>query len=591
MPKRKNSRRGEQSKAREKGPWDNADIKRLHPENSSSAECSGVEEFNPWATSSGESSGAEESDPWDQTGIDDRPSGSGRVCISAAWRSSHPESLLATHSKYAREGSDPAVIRKRYAKGACICKGKPACHMAVPISILDQICKLYWSVSDAEKAFLLHLWYADARGTEEAPVRKVAWWMHQSRLCFPNFCYLLGTSTRTVRKYLHTGSKTHSAERQARDSPQADRVDFFFMELYSSAAEPLPRPTWTCVMGTRTDADVTYEDNPWLDANDENLLSQDMGADLIPELPNVEQRTLLTLAAKSSEVVVGLPRRFLPHGRVHYLYWMFVAAWDVHSSPESPGVQAVAAWDDHESSEVPGVQVSADIPSYPTFWRRWDSVWKRYLRMRKTSEHAQCNTCHELHQRLELPGLSVADRLDVARALREHLRSQYLDRCVYWSLRFASATYSLILCIIIDSMDKTKFAWPRYPFSRKSHELDSFVRPKMVLTAAIAHGWCANVLLAQDNLNHGADAFCEVLCRTLEHVWRICKRTGRAMPAHLVIQSDNTVSQAKNTFVTMFLAYLVSKYKFVSVDLLFLMVGHTHEDIGAPATNDSFFTS
>ena len=67
--------------------------------------------------------------------------------------------------------------------------------------------------------------------------------------------------------------------------------------------------------------------------------------------------------------------------------------------------------------------------------------------------------------------------------------------------------------------------------------------------------------------------------QTIEAVWAICKRTGRQFPRHLVIQSDNTVAQAKNSFVTMMLAYLVSKYKFASTNLFFLMVGHTHEDV------------
>lgn len=67
--------------------------------------------------------------------------------------------------------------------------------------------------------------------------------------------------------------------------------------------------------------------------------------------------------------------------------------------------------------------------------------------------------------------------------------------------------------------------------------------------------------------------------RSIEKVAEICERTGRAFPRHLVVQSDNTVSQAKNSFVTVLLAYLVSRNKFASANLLFLMVGHTHEDV------------
>jgi hypothetical protein len=60
----------------------------------------------------------------------------------------------------------------------------------------------------------------------------------------------------------------------------------------------------------------------------------------------------------------------------------------------------------------------------------------------------------------------------------------------------------------------------------------------------------------------------------------ICKQQGREFPKHLVIQSDNTVAQAKNSHVTLLLSYVVARFKFISVTLNFLMVGHTHEDLG-----------
>ena len=65
----------------------------------------------------------------------------------------------------------------------------------------------------------------------------------------------------------------------------------------------------------------------------------------------------------------------------------------------------------------------------------------------------------------------------------------------------------------------------------------------------------------------------------------ICKETGRKFPKHLVVQSDNTTAQAKNTYVAMFMAFLVAKYKFATTNLFFLQVGHTHEDVGAHFEN------
>ena len=51
------------------------------------------------------------------------------------------------------------------------------------------------------------------------------------------------------------------------------------------------------------------------------------------------------------------------------------------------------------------------------------------------------------------------------------------------------------------------------------------------------------------------------------------------MPEHLILQVDNTVAQAKNETTALYLAMLVAMRKFKSVNLFFLIVGHTHEDV------------
>ena len=59
----------------------------------------------------------------------------------------------------------------------------------------------------------------------------------------------------------------------------------------------------------------------------------------------------------------------------------------------------------------------------------------------------------------------------------------------------------------------------------------------------------------------------------------IATKTGRPIPRHLVIQSDNTTAQAKNSIVSLFLAFLVGRGYFATATLNFLTVGHTHEDV------------
>ena len=99
-----------------------------------------------------------------------------------------------------------------------------------------------------------------------------------------------------------------------------------------------------------------------------------------------------------------------------------------------------------------------------------------------------------------------------------------------------------------------------------------------------AHGYCTDFYIADDiaddeQMFHGASTFCEILVRTLERVRCICESRGQSFPEDLVVQSDNTTTQAKNAECSMLLAILVRKFKFQSAVLNFLRVGHTHEDV------------
>ena len=174
--------------------------------------------------------------------------------------------------------------------------------------------------------------------------------------------------------------------------------------------------------------------------------------------------------------------------------------------------------------------------------------------------------------------------MELARDWREHLRAQYHDRLIYWSLRWASRSSLDVLTIIIDSMDQVKTAWPQYKFARKPHSLESLKRPRVILTAVLCHGWCSNVFIADEALHHGAASFCDMISRSLDNVAEIAEKNGRTFPRHLVIQADNTTAQNKNSLVSLFLAYLVSEGKFLTCTFNFLTVGHTHEDV------DHFFS-
>jgi hypothetical protein len=120
----------------------------------------------------------------------------------------------------------------------------------------------------------------------------------------------------------------------------------------------------------------------------------------------------------------------------------------------------------------------------------------------------------------------------------------------------------------------------------------------MNFTATLAHGYGVCLFLSPETISHGSDFCTDMICRTIQMVYDAfgAKYQGHGgmededesylqrFPRHLCIQSDNPVSQAKNTWFTLFLAWLVSAGLFESATLNFLRVGHTHEDI------DQFFS-
>ena len=137
-------------------------------------------------------------------------------------------------------------------------------------------------------------------------------------------------------------------------------------------------------------------------------------------------------------------------------------------------------------------------PSYDTFCKRYKSHWKFVLLMRKTSQHGQCKVCFDLHLLLRNPLEDWGVKIRAARDLREHLRQQYLDRSIYWSLRWSSCHDDSVLTIIIDSMGKFGTT------DRPSKETEHLVRPKLVLTAALAHGWGTFMFACSESEHHGA---------------------------------------------------------------------------------------
>lgn len=189
----------------------------------------------------------------------------------------------------------------------------------------------------------------------------------------------------------------------------------------------------------------------------------------------VSQIVAITVA--SATRVLGLRKRHLPHSKLHDLFWLFQGSWEVL----------------HAASE--GRFGRLDVcPSWSSFFRRWQHRWKQVLKFRTESQHSQCSTCFDLQRRMHQRNASWEARMQAAADLKAHYKSQYLDRCLYWSLRFASRADADILTVIIDSMDRTKFAWQHSQDlmsragrqSREAQNLDWYKLLRVASQAALA---------------------------------------------------------------------------------------------------------
>ena len=168
----------------------------------------------------------------------------------------------------------------------------------------------------------------------------------------------------------------------------------------------------------------------------------------------------------------------------------------------------------------------------------------------------------------------------------DHLISQSKDREVYYTARglsWATAERRLAgsnthMVIIIDAMDKAKFAVPRH--LPQSKLLQDCLRPRLHVVGVIVHGFFKGGFIFDPTIRKDADLWVEVLLRSIQRAKRICKRKGMDVPHHLVVVSDNA-GDNKNNHTFTCLALQVGNMQFYTVKNHYLRTGHSHEDIDA----------
>jgi hypothetical protein len=396
------------------------------------------------------------------------------LAMAAAAQSAHSQGLLAEPSRYANQGKWSSRVAKVCGQACsrhcrlqgCQSNGLPA---ATVLSFVDG----FWSLPQDHRAHCLRTSYYSGEMSWNSPEvqwsrvqpQKRTWHIADTPVCFARLCSVLGTGQRTLRRMIAGAPdgrrKLPGVPAPPKPAEQLVKCNTFFTELHQSAAVPDPE-----------DVNCAGFSSPGVQGSPWENWDYDWGG-VSP----------LTVACQAR--VLGLPTRYIGHCRLLDLYWQMSSEWSVLLELR-PDIGA--------------------MPSFTTFVRCYKQHWQKLLVIRKESQHARCQLCSDLQRVMQKSNVAWAERTAAAQQLRQHLRDQYTDRMLYWSMRWSSrqVVQPDVLCIIIDSMGKWGSAWPKFHHDKTPHELERIARPTMILTAALAHGWSVGLFLSLEPFGHGS---------------------------------------------------------------------------------------
>ena len=182
----------------------------------------------------------------------------------------------------------------------------------------------------------------------------------------------------------------------------------------------------------------------------------------------------------------------------------------------------------------------------------WEENFSGLLRVRTAGKHKTCSEC--IKHKFIIKKLA-GNRTAMAAQQKEwacHLDRQYSDRVQYWNCRASSRLGSFdaagcqTLCVIVDSMDRSKWAIPRAA-ALGTKELGGLQRPVLDLTCMLAHGVACGVFMGDPRVTKGSSWTCEGLLHLLD----VLTRQGLDLrQCELIVQADNCSKECKSNVST-----------------------------------------
>ena len=214
---------------------------------------------------------------------------------------------------------------------------------------------------------------------------------------------------------------------------------------------------------------------------------------------------------------------------------------------------------------------------FKLFWKIYHDEYASKLHFRARHQHTLCTTCVKHKMLLKEMSRNCAARLRQRQLYDRHLKSQYMDRRVYWNARAVSRRHEGKITMILDGMDQAKFAWPRSAFL-SAHQFDKFHRPRLHITTALVHGHGIFTFVSHADIKKSGSTTCEQLAIVFS---KLAQSGVHLRETDLHLQLDNASGSNKNNTVLKWAASQVMSGNIRSVHVCFLRCGHTHEDIDA----------
>lgn len=214
-----------------------------------------------------------------------------------------------------------------------------------------------------------------------------------------------------------------------------------------------------------------------------------------------------------------------------------------------------------------------DPPTPQYFFRTWKENC-RHIKVRKSSRFTVCDTCEEIRAALSQAIKNGQDTRSFVLRKTAHVQFIGKERMEYQQKKDKARLDPSYYCsIIVDGADQSAFGLPHFTTVTKSRTGHSL---KVKLIGVLEHNIENNLHLYTMTQEHetGANHIIETIHRFLNE-----RRKKGPLPPVFFVQVDNCSRENKNRYFMSYLESLVSLKVFQSIEVAFLPVGHTHEDI------------